>query len=89
MDAGYLAGGGTLVLLTVLWLYTAYRGYTSIRHGQITTIHDPTNTNVVVDAPHEDLRRRFSRRVLDFMAGLRPRLGTAREEADILAQGGS
>ncbi|GMA41971.1 DUF2306 domain-containing protein [Mobilicoccus caccae] len=22
-------------LLTVLWLYTAYRGYTSIRHGQI------------------------------------------------------
>ncbi len=23
-----------------------------IRHGQITTIHDPTNTNVVVDAPH-------------------------------------
>lgn len=28
-----------------------------IRHGQITTIHDPTNTNVVVDAPHRDLRR--------------------------------
>ena len=28
-----------------------------IRHGQITTIHDPTNTNVVVDAPHKDLRR--------------------------------
>ncbi|HEX4893307.1 MAG TPA: ArsJ-associated glyceraldehyde-3-phosphate dehydrogenase [Hyphomicrobiaceae bacterium] len=28
-----------------------------IRHGQITTIHDPTNTNVVVDAPHNDLRR--------------------------------
>lgn len=28
-----------------------------IRHGQITTIHDPTNTNVVVDAPHHDLRR--------------------------------
>jgi glyceraldehyde 3-phosphate dehydrogenase len=28
-----------------------------IRHGQITTIHDPTNTNVVVDAPHTDLRR--------------------------------
>ena len=28
-----------------------------IRHGQITTIHDPTNTNVVADAPHEDLRR--------------------------------
>jgi glyceraldehyde 3-phosphate dehydrogenase len=28
-----------------------------IRHGQITTIHDPTNTNVVVDAPNKDLRR--------------------------------
>jgi glyceraldehyde 3-phosphate dehydrogenase len=28
-----------------------------IRHGQITTIHNPTNTNVVVDAPHGDLRR--------------------------------
>ena len=28
-----------------------------IRHGQITTIHDPTNTNVVQDAPHKDLRR--------------------------------
>jgi glyceraldehyde 3-phosphate dehydrogenase len=28
-----------------------------IQHGQITTIHDPTNTNVVVDAPHKDLRR--------------------------------
>lgn len=28
-----------------------------IRHGQITTIHDPTNTNVVVDAQHKDLRR--------------------------------
>jgi glyceraldehyde-3-phosphate dehydrogenase (arsenate-transferring) len=28
-----------------------------IRHGQITTIHDPTNTNVVVDTPHKDLRR--------------------------------
>ena len=28
-----------------------------IRHGQITTIHDPTNTNTVVDAPHKDLRR--------------------------------
>jgi len=28
-----------------------------IRHGQITTIHDPTNTNLVVDAPHRDLRR--------------------------------
>jgi glyceraldehyde 3-phosphate dehydrogenase len=28
-----------------------------IKHGQITTIHNPTNTNVVVDAPHRDLRR--------------------------------
>ena len=28
-----------------------------VRHGQITTIHDPTNTNVMVDAPHKDLRR--------------------------------
>jgi glyceraldehyde 3-phosphate dehydrogenase len=28
-----------------------------IRHGQITTLHDPTNTNVVIDAPHRDLRR--------------------------------
>ena len=28
-----------------------------IRHGQITTIHDPTNTNPMVDAPHKDLRR--------------------------------
>lgn len=28
-----------------------------IRHGQITTIHDPTNTNMVTDAPHADLRR--------------------------------
>ena len=28
-----------------------------IRHGQITTMHNPTNTNVVVDAPHKDLRR--------------------------------
>lgn len=28
-----------------------------IRHGQITTIHNPTNTNVVTDAPHKDLRR--------------------------------
>ncbi len=28
-----------------------------IRHGQITTIHNPTNTNVVVDTPHKDLRR--------------------------------
>jgi glyceraldehyde 3-phosphate dehydrogenase len=28
-----------------------------IRHGQITTIHDPTNKNLMVDAPHKDLRR--------------------------------
>ncbi len=28
-----------------------------IRHGQITTVHNPTNTNVVTDAPHKDLRR--------------------------------
>jgi glyceraldehyde 3-phosphate dehydrogenase len=28
-----------------------------IRHGQITTLHDMTNTQVVVDAPHMDLRR--------------------------------
>ena len=28
-----------------------------IQHGQITTIHDPTNTNVIVDAPRKDLRR--------------------------------
>jgi len=28
-----------------------------IKHGQITTIHNPTNTNVVTDAPHKDLRR--------------------------------
>jgi glyceraldehyde 3-phosphate dehydrogenase len=28
-----------------------------IRHGAITTIHDVTNTQVVVDQPHNDLRR--------------------------------
>lgn len=28
-----------------------------IRHGLITTIHDVTNTQVIVDAPHKDLRR--------------------------------
>jgi glyceraldehyde 3-phosphate dehydrogenase len=28
-----------------------------IRHGVITTVHDITNTQVVVDAPHKDLRR--------------------------------
>ena len=28
-----------------------------IRHGSMTTIHDVTNTQVIVDAPHKDLRR--------------------------------
>jgi glyceraldehyde 3-phosphate dehydrogenase len=28
-----------------------------IEHGSITTLHDATNTQVVVDAPHKDLRR--------------------------------
>jgi len=28
-----------------------------IRHGVITTIHDQTNTQTIVDAPHKDLRR--------------------------------
>lgn len=28
-----------------------------IRHGVVTTIHDVTNTQVLVDAPHADLRR--------------------------------
>jgi glyceraldehyde-3-phosphate dehydrogenase (arsenate-transferring) len=28
-----------------------------IRHGVITTVHDATNTQTVVDAPHDDLRR--------------------------------
>lgn len=28
-----------------------------IRHGMITTIHDMTNTQTLVDAPHKDLRR--------------------------------
>ncbi len=28
-----------------------------IEHGAITTIHDATNTQVIVDAPHKDLRR--------------------------------
>src|SRR5690606_26376020 len=28
-----------------------------IRHGVITTIHNITNTQIVVDAPHKDLRR--------------------------------
>src|SRR5690606_10233084 len=28
-----------------------------IRHGVITTIHNITNTQTVIDAPHKDLRR--------------------------------
>jgi len=28
-----------------------------IQHGQITTLHDMTNTQTIVDAPHKDLRR--------------------------------
>jgi len=28
-----------------------------IRHGSITTIHDVTNTQTIVDGPHKDLRR--------------------------------
>jgi len=28
-----------------------------IKHGTITTVHDITNTQVIVDAPHKDLRR--------------------------------
>lgn len=28
-----------------------------IKHGVITTVHDMTNTQVIVDAPHKDLRR--------------------------------
>lgn len=28
-----------------------------IKHGVITTVHDATNTQVVIDAPHKDLRR--------------------------------
>jgi len=28
-----------------------------IKHGSITTLHDVTNTQVIVDAPHKDLRR--------------------------------
>ncbi len=28
-----------------------------IEHGAITTVHDATNTQVIVDAPHKDLRR--------------------------------
>ncbi|NVJ51025.1 MAG: ArsJ-associated glyceraldehyde-3-phosphate dehydrogenase [Gammaproteobacteria bacterium] len=29
----------------------------TIRHGSITTIHDLTNTQTILDAPHKDLRR--------------------------------
>ncbi|BAQ62622.1 NAD-dependent glyceraldehyde-3-phosphate dehydrogenase [Geminocystis sp. NIES-3708] len=32
-------------------------GTLGIKHGVITTIHDVTNTQIVVDAPHKDLRR--------------------------------
>jgi glyceraldehyde 3-phosphate dehydrogenase len=32
-------------------------GGLGIRHGSITTMHDLTNTQVIVDAPHRDLRR--------------------------------
>lgn len=32
-------------------------GNLGIAHGAITTIHDVTNTQVIVDAPHTDLRR--------------------------------
>ena len=28
-----------------------------IKHGSITTIHDVTNTQTIIDAPHQDLRR--------------------------------
>ncbi|MNJ14740.1 Glyceraldehyde-3-phosphate dehydrogenase 3 [compost metagenome] len=28
-----------------------------IRHGSITTIHDLTNTQSILDTPHKDLRR--------------------------------
>jgi len=28
-----------------------------ISHGMITTLHDMTNTQTIVDAPHKDLRR--------------------------------
>lgn len=46
-----------------------------IRHGQITTIHDPTNTNKVADAPHKDLRRARSA-----MLSLQPAGNTAAPE---------
>ena len=28
-----------------------------IEHGAITTVHDATNTQTIIDAPHKDLRR--------------------------------
>lgn len=31
--------------------------YLGIRHGSMTTIHDITNTQTIIDAPHKDLRR--------------------------------
>ena len=33
-----------------------HKGF-GIRHGAITTLHDLTNTQTIVDAPHKDLRR--------------------------------
>jgi glyceraldehyde 3-phosphate dehydrogenase len=35
-----------------------------IRHGQITTLHDMTNTQTIVDAPQKDLRRARAANVL-------------------------
>ena len=35
----------------------SYSRKLGIQHGVITTIHDVTNTQTVVDAPHKDLRR--------------------------------
>jgi glyceraldehyde 3-phosphate dehydrogenase len=32
-------------------------GQLGIRHGSMTTIHDITNTQTILDAPHKDLRR--------------------------------
>ena len=31
-----------------------------IKHGSMTTIHDITNTQTILDAPHKDLRRATS-----------------------------
>lgn len=33
------------------------QGKLGIKHGMITTMHDVTNTQTIVDAPHKDLRR--------------------------------